>query len=187
MSAQVSFISESQNSFLAALPAIAENQIITGFDSFIPNQFCTPSFLGCKLCIGANVVNGFLTLTFQASTPFGGVNKSFKITNNINFTWNRFGLFKVEVKIANFTRTGSSFSFKITVKICIKVPIWGWKCKSFSHTFSVPTVLPQAQQSFLSASADDDSVDDTNNVYGTMLMLQAILEDKSVCSCESDD
>lgn len=186
MSVPNSFIPEAQTSFLSALPETTENQIITGFDSFIPNQFCTPSFLGCKLCIGANVIGGFLTLTFQASTPFGGMSKSFKITNNISFTWNPVGLFKVEVKITNFRKVGNKFSFSISVKICIKVPILGWKCKTFSHTFSVPTVLPQAQQSLLAASAtdDDDDGDDTTNVYGTMLLLQAMLEEKGGCSCD---
>ena len=187
MSAQVSFISESQNSFLSALPEVMDNQTITGFDSFTPNQFCTPTFLSCRLCIGVNVVNGFLTLTIQASTPFGGITKSFKITNNVSFTWNPFGLFKVEIQIANFSRTGSGFSFKITVKICIRIPVLGWKCKTFSHIFAVPTVLPQAQQSFLSATADDDSAEAATNVYGTMLMLQAMLEDKNGCTCESDE
>lgn len=182
MSDKNSFLPATQHSFLAALPETTENQIITGFDSFLPSQFCTPSFLGCKLCIGANVVGGFVTLTIQASTPFGGVTKSFKITNNISFTWAPFGLFKVEVKIANFKKTGSTFSFSLSVSVCIKVPFLGWKCATYSHTFSIPTILPQAHQSFLSAKADDDDDSQANN-FAAMLLVSGLLEEKGGCNC----
>ena len=182
---QISFMPASQNSFLAALPETTDNQTITGFDSFIPNQVCTPSFLGCRLCIGSNVVAGFLTVTIQASTPFGGVSKSFKITNNISFAWKPFGKFKVEIKITNFRKIGTRFSFSLAANFCIDIPILGWKCKSFNHNFLIPTVLPQAHQSFLSANGDDDGDDyDKNNSYTTMLLLNAMIEEKNGCNCD---
>jgi hypothetical protein len=191
MAEQISLMPASQSSFLASLPEIQENQVITGFDAIAPVQFCTPSFLGCRVCIGANIVGGFVTLSISANTPFGGVSKSFKITNNISFTWNPFGLFKVEIKVTNFKKTSGKISFTISVKVCIKVPIFGWKCASYSHTFSIPTSLSSAQQAIFSAPSAEDDSDDAPEAqgadYGTLLLLHALLEEKGGCSCEKNE
>jgi len=183
--AKNSIMPEAQTSFLSALPEIKENQVITGFDAFAQAQFCTPSFLGCRLCIGATVVSGFLTLTFQAHTPVGGFSKSFRITNNISFSWNPIGVFKVEVKITNFRKAGGTFSFKVSVNVCLRVPILGWRCKSFSHTFSVPISLSPAHEGLLSAKAGDE--DDDNPELSTLLLLHALVEKESTCNCDHDD
>ncbi len=182
MSDQVSFLPAAQNSFLMSLPETKENQIITSFDSFAPVQFCTPSFLGSKLCIGANVVGGFVTLSVSASTPVGSFSKSFKITNNISFTWNPIGVFKVEFKISNFKKVGSTFSFSASINVCVKVPFIGFKCKSFSHTFSIPTLLPQSHQALLN-SKEDENADGDNQEYSTSLLIHALLEKEEGCNC----
>lgn len=175
---------EAQSAFLEALPEIKENQVITGFDSFAQAQFCTPSFLGCRLCIGANVVGGFVTLSVQANTPVGGFSKSFRITNNISFSWNPIGVFKVEFKITNFRKTGGSFSFSASINLCLRVPFLGFKCKSFSHTFAIPTALADSHRQLMSAKADDDSFD--TQEYSTLLLLHAMVEKENHCTCNED-
>jgi hypothetical protein len=193
MAEQISLMPEAQSSFLASLPEIQENQVITGFDSLAPAQFCTPSFLGCRLCIGANVVSGGVALSVSANTPFGSVSKSFKISGNISFTWNPFGLFKVEFKVSNWRKTSSSIRFTISVKVCIKVPILGWKCKSFSNTFSIPIAFSSAQQALFAAPSgtgdddDDADIDAQGADYKTLLLMHALLEEKGGCNCEKNE
>ena len=180
---QTNFLSATQSSFLSALPETKENQVITGFDTFAAVQFCTPSFLGCKLCIGANVVGGFITLTVQASTPVGGFSKSFKITNNISFSWNPIGVFKVDFKISNFKKTGSTFSFNASFGVCLHIPFLGWKCATYSHTFTVPTIIHAAHLSVLNAKEEDNDSIANSQDYSTLLLLHALVEDKESCNC----
>lgn len=99
------------------------------------------------------------------------------------FTWNPIGVFKVEIKITNFKKTGSTFSFKASINVCLKVPFFGWKCASYSHTFSVPTALSAPQHALLSAKADDDDAEINDKDYSTLLLLQALLEEKEGCNC----
>jgi hypothetical protein len=169
-----------QAAFLEALPETLEKQVITGFDAFAPVQFCTPSFLGCRVCIGANAVGNAIALSVSAHTPLGSFSKSFRITKNISFTWNPVGLFKVEFKITNFRKVGSVVRFDAAIRGCIKVPILGFKCKSFNHTFAVPTSLSDVQRAMLASDVNEEMEEGVNssNDINTLLLVHALLAER---------
>lgn len=162
-----------------ALAEVANEQVYTGYDSMALIQFCTPTFVGCKVCISANSVSNYIVLGLQASTPFGSYSKSFKITNNVCFTWQPLGLFKVEICVKNFAKVGKTFSFTASVKGCLKVPIFGWKCASYSYSFSVPTPFNEAHAGLLSESEEINEKD-----YSTFLALYALAtQEQAECNC----
>jgi hypothetical protein len=155
-------------------------QVYTDYDTFGIVEICTPSILGAKACIGANVVSNYVALTISARTPFGSVSKTFKITKNINFTWQPFGLFKLEVSITNFAKTGGTISFKISVKVCVKVPFLGWKCISYSRVISIPASFHETNAALF--SADENANLDQ---YATAYLLYAMADkEQSHCDCE---
>lgn len=158
---------------------VANDQVYTGFDSMATIQYCTPSFLGCKVCLGANTSGSSVTLSVSVSTPFGSYTKSFKFSSNVCFTYQPVSLFKVELCIKNFKKVGHTISFDVSVKGCLKVPIFGWKCSSYSHHFSVPTPFSDSHASLLSDSDDINEKD-----YTTFLALYALAtQEQAECNC----
>ena len=123
------------------LTEVEEGKLYSGYDTLAAIQFCTPSVLGCSACIGASVVDGYVSLNVSVNTPFGNVSKTFKITNNISFTWQPFSRFKVTITVTNFSSQGNNFNFDAGIQVCIQVPFVGWKCASYSHHFSIPTLV----------------------------------------------
>lgn len=161
------------------LAEAANNQVYTGFDSMATIQFCTPAFVGCKVCIGANTVGSSVTLSLSVSTPFGSYTKAFKINSNVCFTYQPVSLFKVDICVKNFKKIGHTFSFDVSAKGCLKVPIFGWKCYSYSYHFSVPTPFSESHASLLSDGEDINEKD-----YGTYLALYALAtQEQAECNC----
>jgi hypothetical protein len=150
-----------------------DGQVYTGYDNLAGPQFCTPIYLGCSACIGASVVGGSVVLTVSVSTPFGNVNKSFKIGSGGSFTWQPFSKFKVVISINNFNEQGGSFSFDAGIQVCIDVPFFGWKCVGYSYHFSIPG------GHLLKAAAEPTDAELTNQ-----LILQLLLEkENKTCNC----
>ncbi len=111
--------------------------VITTFDA-AAIEWCSPSFLGCKICASATADKGNVTLTLSLKTPFGNISKSFSFSTNISYTWKPFSKLKLTIDIANLTEDGGVVSFDLGLKPCVDVPIWGWKCYSFHHHFVIP-------------------------------------------------
>ena len=153
------------------------NQVYTNYDSMAIVQYCTPSFVGCKVCINVGVESGYVALTIQASTPFGSYSKTFKITNNISFTWQPLSVFKVALKITNFSNPSHSFSFDASIQGCLKVPFFGWKCSSYNHHFSVPTAIPATHQELLKGKEIDDKD------YSALLAMHTLVTENQNCNC----
>ena len=157
----------------------ANDQVYTGYDTMAGIQFCTPGFFACKLCISATNVSTYIVITLSANTPFGTYSKAFKITNNVCFTWQPIALFKVELCVKNFHKIGHTFSFDVAAKGCLKVPIIGWRCASYSYHFSVPTPFSESHAGLLSESEEIDQKD-----YSTYLALYSIAqEEQASCNC----
>lgn len=164
-----------------ALAEVVNDQVYTDYDSLATIQFCTPSFVGCKVCVSVNSQSNYIALTLQGITPFGSYSKVFNINNNVCFTWQPLGLFKVEVCIKQFQKIGKTFSFSISLKGCLKVPIWGWKCLSYSKSLSVPAPFNETHAGFF--GSDTDEIDEKD--FGTFLALYALAADneKADCNC----
>ena len=125
----------------AKVSNVKNDALIKGFDSVAAAQWCSPSFLGCSVCVSASAVKGQVTITLSLNTPFGNVSKSFNFDTNVSFTWQPFGRFKITVSISNLNESNGVFSFDLSINPCVDVPILGWKCFNFSHHFVVPVVL----------------------------------------------
>ena len=151
------------------LAEVSDEQVYSGYDSMALIQFCTPGFFGCKVCISANTVGNYVVLELRASTPFGSYAKSFKITKNVCFTWKPLGLFKVEICVKNFAKVGRSFRFTASVKGCLNVPIFGWKCASYSYNFNIPTPFSESHAGLMDTNEEIDEKD-----YSTYLALYAL-------------
>ncbi|MDN3581717.1 hypothetical protein [Mucilaginibacter flavus] len=154
------------------LTEVKDGQVYTGFDTSTAAQYCTPSYLGCSACLGASVIDGYVALTISVNTPFGGVTKTFKITQGGTFTWQPYSKFKVVVSINNFSEQGGTFSFDAGIQVCIDVPFLGWKCVGYSHHFSIPT---------LHALAATNELSDVD--FSGQLALLLLLEQNNKCNC----
>jgi len=126
--------------------AIVENgAVYEGYDSINAIQWCSPSFLGCSVCVSASAVKGMVTISVGFNTPFGNVSKTFNFNSNVSYTWQPLSRFKLTISITNFNEAGGVFSFDLAANPCVEVPIMGWKCFMFSHHFEVPLVLTGIQ------------------------------------------
>lgn len=178
---QIATLSAEQDAFVSALPEMKENQVISGFDRFAASQYCTPSFFGCKICIGATASNGVIALSIQASTPLGTFDKTFKVSGNVNFGWNPIFMFKVNIKITNFRKSGNFIKFDASVKGCVKVPVFDDKCASFSHSFAIPAVSLPAQKALSNGSKAE--TENSERDYNTLLLFHALMDEKNGCNC----
>ena len=115
-----------------------QNGNYTEYDSVTSTQFCSPTYMGFGVCVGATAENGYLVLQLIGKTPIGNYTKSFKITKDISFEWSPISRFKISVAITNFKNSGGYFSFDFKGKVCGKIPFLGWKCASYTHHFSLP-------------------------------------------------
>lgn len=154
------------------LTEVKDGQVYTGYDNLTAVQFCTPSYLGCSACLAASVIDGYVALIISVNTPFGGVSKTFKITQGGSFTWQPFSKFKVVISINNFSEQGGTFSFDAGVQVCVDVPFLGWKCVSYSYHFSIPT---------LHALKATDELSD--NEFSGRLALLLLLDQGYKCNC----
>ena len=151
---------------------VENGAVITGYDSLAASEWCTPSFLGCSMCISASAVKGQVTITIALKTPFGNVSKSFSFNTNTSFTWQPFSKFKTTVSIANFNEAGGVFTFDLGVNPCVDVPFLGWKCFNFSHTFTVPLLL----------HGIENEIDDSQ--FASILALHAGGALNAPCHCD---
>lgn len=115
-----------------------QSENYTGYDFYTGVRICTPTYYGFGVCIGATAKDGYVVLALTAKTPLGDYNKNFKITKDISFTWQPLSRFKVTVEITNFKDSDGDFSFDVKINACGKIPFLGWKCKGYSHHFSIP-------------------------------------------------
>lgn len=114
-----------------------QNENHTGYDSVNAISFCTPTYFGFGACAGVTATDGYVVLQLTAKTPIGDYTKSFKITKDITFTWSPISRIKISVSITNFKNEDGFFSFDFKGGICGKIPFLGWKCKTYSHHFSI--------------------------------------------------
>jgi hypothetical protein len=158
---------------MSTLLEAQDGHVYTGYDNLQAIQFCTPVYLSCKACITASVVNNYLQLVIVVYTPFGNVDKAFKITQGGTFTWEPFSSFKLDVSITNFDSSGDKYRFDAGFNICLKVPYFGWKCAGTSNRFDVPKNI------MLKSAPELSEADFTNQ-----LILQLLLEKESkACNC----
>lgn len=126
---------------MSKIATVENDAVYEGYDNSTAIQWCSPTFLGCSVCVGASAVKGLVTITLGLNTPFGNVSKNFSFNSNVNYTWQPFSKFKISVSITNFNEAGGVFSFDLGLNPCIDIPYLGWKCTNFSHHFNVPLVL----------------------------------------------
>ena len=117
---------------------VKDNEVYTGFDDSSLVSYCTPRFMGFSICVDASASAGIVTITIKLNTPAGSYSKSFSFDSNTCFAWQPIPLAKLEVCIADFDTSSGEISFDLSIKLCVKVPILGWKCISYSHKFTVP-------------------------------------------------
>jgi hypothetical protein len=151
---------------------VENGAVYEGYDSLAASEWCTPSFLGCSMCVSASAVKGQVTITLGLKTPFGNVNKSFSFNTNTSFTWQPFSKFKITVSIANFNEASGVFSFDLGLNPCIDVPFLGWKCFNYNHTFSVPLLL----------HGIENEIDDSQ--FSSILALHATGSLNAPCQCD---
>lgn len=151
---------------------VENGAVYEGYDSLAASEWCTPSFLGCSMCISASAVKGQVTITLGLKTPFGNVTKSFSFNTNTSFTWQPFSKFKITVSITNFNEASGVFSFDLGLNPCVDVPFLGWKCFNYSHTFSVPLLLAGIQS----------EIDDSQ--FTSLLTLHATGSLNAPCQCD---
>ncbi|MGH2667343.1 hypothetical protein, partial [Flavobacterium sp.] len=126
---------------MSKLLNVENGAVYEGYDSLAAAEWCSPSFLGCGICVSASAVKGQVTITIGLKTPFGNVSKSFNFNANVSYTWQPFSKFKITVSITNFNEADGVFSFDLGLNPCVDVPFLGWKCFNYSHHFVVPVVL----------------------------------------------
>ncbi|QSB25210.1 hypothetical protein [Flavobacterium sp. CLA17] len=151
---------------------VENGAVYEGYDSLAASEWCTPSFLGCSMCISASAIKGQVTITLGLKTPFGNVTKSFSFNTNTSFTWQPFSKFKITVSITNFNEASGVFSFDLGLNPCVDVPFLGWKCFNYSHTFSVPLLLAGIQS----------EIDDSQ--FTSLLTLHASGSLNAACQCD---
>ncbi|CAM1344357.1 hypothetical protein [Tenacibaculum amylolyticum] len=117
---------------------VQNEAFIEGYDFANAAEWCSPSFLKCKICMGASATRGKVTLTASFKTPIKNFTKRFTFDSNVSFTWQPISRFKVTLKISNLTINDHEVSFDVSAKISVKVPVFGWKSKTFKHHFDVP-------------------------------------------------
>lgn len=130
---------------MSKIATVENGAVYEGYDNLTAAEWCSPSFLGCSVCVGASAVKGLVTITLGLKTPFGNVSKSFSFNSNVSYTWQPFGKFKITISITNFNEAGGVFSFDLGLNPCVDIPVLGWKCFTFSHHFDIPLVLPGIQ------------------------------------------
>lgn len=81
---------------------------------------------------------GYIAMKLTANTPIGSYSKTFKVTKDIDFTWQPISRFKLEVQVNDFQEYPEDISFEFAGKIGVKLPFLGWKYLSVTHHFSVP-------------------------------------------------
>lgn len=149
------------------LTAVNNGEVYSGYDAIADVQYCTPTYLKCNACItGTANPDKSVTITVSLHTPFGSISKSFVIKDNTSFTWQPFSKLKIEFKVGNFQDDGKTFSFDLTLNICVDV--FGWHCKSFTHHFSKSSVTIS------------DSLDDYQ--FASLLAAHGLLNENG-CNC----
>jgi len=157
---------------MSKISNVENGAVYEGYDYLSASEWCTPSFLGCSMCVAASAVKGQVTVTLGLKTPFGNVSKSFSFNSNVSYTWQPFSKFKITVSITNFNEAGGVFSFDLGLNPCVDVPFLGWKCFNYSHTFSVPLLLHGIQ----------NEIDDSQ--FSSILALHAGGAFKEQCQCD---
>ncbi|MEO1260890.1 MAG: hypothetical protein AAFZ15_18975 [Bacteroidota bacterium] len=117
---------------------VKHGQTYTDYDNLALVEWCTPKYFGFQVCFSVTVEGKMVILTVTIKTPFGNYSKSFKFNSDLSWTWQPIGRAKVVISIGNFQDNGASISFDLTVKLCVKIPILGWKCISYTHHFVIP-------------------------------------------------
>ncbi len=148
------------------LTEVEEGELYAGYDSISGAHFCTPTFMGCSACAYPNVVDGYAALVVSFNSPVGSFSKTFKLTNNVNFDWEPFSRFKLQITVTNFSKSGNITSFDAGFKIGINVPVLGWKYASYQNHFFIRGLV---------ANASD--IDD--NQFSSMLALHASFDNES--------
>lgn len=123
---------------MAKIANLEDGAIIEGYDSVTGAEWCSPTFLGCSVCVAASATNGQVSLTIGLKTPFGNVSKTFSFNANISYTWQPLSRFKITVSITNFNEANGVFSFDMGINPCVDIPVMGWKCFNYSHKFVIP-------------------------------------------------
>lgn len=107
--------------------------------NFRAKQKCTPSVVGCSLCIGGEVRNGSLFVILTVNTPLGSNDFEFEAGSGFVEEFTIADLVTVHISVSNIQETGAGFSFLAKAKLCGDVPIIGRTCTpEVSHTVNVP-------------------------------------------------
>ena len=157
---------------MSKISNVENDAVYEGYDSVTAAEWCTPSFLGCSVCVGASAVKGQVSVSIGLKTPFGNVSKTFSFNANVSYTWQPFSKFKITVSITNFNEADGVFSFDLGLNPCVDVPFMGWKCYNYSHHFVVPVVL----------AGIHNNIDDSQ--FASMLALHAGGALKDPCHCD---
>lgn len=137
---------------------VQNEAFIEGYDFANTVEWCSPSFKKCKICMGASANQGEVTLTVSLKTPIKNFTKHFTFNSNVSFTWQPNSRFKVTLKISDLTINDYEASFDVSAKISVKVPVFGWKSKTFTHHFDVPVFSAEQNKAL-------DTIDDTAFAY----------------------
>ena len=182
---------------MSKIATVENGAVYEGYDNSTAAEWCSPSFLGCSMCVGASAVKGIVTISVGLKTPFGNVSKSFNFNSDVSYTWQPFGKFKITISITNFNEAGGVFSFDLGLNPCVDLPIIGWKCFMFSHHFDVPLVLAGIQNdiddsqfasilAFHSGNGFNDAGGSSllkGDIYSDYLNSQAAVPTLPVASC----
>jgi hypothetical protein len=147
------------------------------YESIVPYMnWCTPSLLGFSICVNASASGGIITLQLTLKTPAGSYSKTFNIDSNKCFTWELpipFGP-SVKICISNLT-TSPRVSFTLSLSLCIKIPIVGTKCATWTHDF----VLPFMNETMLRSS----NVSSEDLAALVVLLANDASDDQKTCNC----
>ena len=157
---------------------VKEGQIVTDYDISASAEWCTPSILGCKACISvsADGKNSVL-ITIKLQSPVGSWSKTFKVSDNICFSFQPVGVAKIDVCISKFKVDKTEICFTFGGKVCFKVPFLGWKCTpELGHEFCIP--LPGSEMHGLLSGK---SLKEEN--LGMLLLLNNALQNDKAVSC----
>lgn len=182
---------------MSKIATVENGAVYEGYDYSTAAEWCSPSFLGCSVCVGASAVKGLVTISMSLKTPFGNVSKSFSFNSDVSYTWQPFGKFKITISITNFNEADGVFSFDLGVNPCIDIPILGWKCFMYNHHFNVPLLLTGIQNdiddsqfasvlAFHSGNGFNDASGSSllqGDIYNNYLNSQAGIPTLPVASC----
>ncbi|WP_438423383.1 hypothetical protein [Aquimarina macrocephali] len=154
------------------LEVFEDGKVYTDFNSRVDWEKCK-SFLGVKFCIRVSVTpSGGIKLC----ASIAGYEKCFAISGNGCFSFQPISIAKLKVCISDWSIEGGRICFRIKVEICVKVPIWGWKCVTLVNT---KICIPIPAKGGLQL----DSHSEQDQLLHLQLLSSGDLENKD-CDCD---